>query len=332
MAISYAAAAQPAVTQPAVTSVVATPKYVDSVGSSSINTPSSVQSDPTITSPTTSETGAPAVRVDTRNQETTRERDNSRPRNYQETKPKDTYYRKEYGWIMSNADVAKEKGIEGQFGAAVTDVNKNISKADTDFQTSLSSGRGAINSAYDTAISSAQKPDFDMVPVKIFNDATLEGTYMVPRSVANQLHTDSFNGQTGHYASAWDKDNKFMSVDVKPVGISTAYGKELHDSMRDIVDQVKEQQINADKAFNASIASANQERAAQISKFDKESNTAYSGQRATWQSQLDYLKQGYGNRVKQGSSQYQQSKKNLNDSVMGMNGGLLETPTNMIRK
>ncbi len=304
----------PVANQPEQPSLLATPKTAEVAPVAKTTDPALRETEsPQVFSPTTVRN---RDRADTRG-----------PRDAQEARPKDTYYRKEYGWIMSDADVAKEKEIESNFNTAVGEAEGQIASGDEEFNSLVSDGERQINSAFDTSIRSIVNPTANMVPVKVYTEGNLEQTYMVPRDVAEQLRTQSFNGEEGHYASDWHEDNNALYVYTRPVGAPHAYGKELHESLADVVGQVN----NARTLYDQAVANANKERDAAIARLRAESLSAYNPQREGWQASLDYERGGYSRRVQGGRTQYEDSKKKLNDSLQGIDEGLLENPTNQVQ-
>jgi hypothetical protein len=256
-----------------------------------------------------------------------RERNDNRFRQKAEARPKDTYYRPEYGWIMSNAQVKAEQGVKGQYDEATAKTEANIEKAKSDFQASKATGIGQINSAYDKALSQATKQE-TLVPVRVVNGNTVEGTYMLPKSTVEAMNKDSFNKGKGSYTGNWVDNGAFYNVDTRVTGTGGNRGQELHDSLRNAATEY-------DRSWNAQVA-ANQdtlgkERSARLSAFEADANKQYEGAATVWNAELAQVLGSYGKRVATGKAQYEESKKKYNDSVLGMDAGLLESPTNVVK-
>jgi hypothetical protein len=260
-----------------------------------------------------------------------RGRDDQRIRSAQEAKPKDVYYRPEYGWIMSNADVAREEAIKGQYDKAAGDVAAGIADQERQYRDALAHGETQINSAYSDAVAGAQNPaNVPLYAVRVVNGNNIEGTYMLPKSVIDEMNQKSFNQGDGSYTGNWVDDGKFYNVDVRARGIGPR-GQELHDAMRETTQTFAEAQAQNQKLYEASLANANKEREAALSGFNEASQKNYDGARSVWDAELSRLTGGYAERVSQGKAAYQEKKKKYNESVMNMNAGLLESPTNQVR-
>jgi len=257
-----------------------------------------------------------------RNRGRDRNRNDKRIRSAQEAKPKDTYYRKEYGWIMSDADVANEQTVKGKYDKATAETQSKINTARGNYNAAVDQGRSDINSAYDEGIGGIKRGSMDLVPVRVVNRDKVEATYNVPRDFAAEFSNNEelFTAQHG----------EFLNVDVRVKGGRSIQGQEIHDSLRNASDLAAQYQKDSDTAYNASVSNANKERAAQIDSFDTTSNANLATAEKSWDMELDKSKKAYGERVAGGKAMYEDSKKKYNDSVLGMNEGLLETPTNQV--
>jgi hypothetical protein len=256
-----------------------------------------------------------------------RTRDDTRARSAQELKPKDTYYRPEYGWVMSDADVATEKTVKGQYDTNISDATSQIVKNESDFKTALTTGKAGINSAYDTAIAAAVDPEKDMVTVAAYNGGNVLGTYRLPRSVAQQIETGFARQATeGYYGTAWAKgDDNTLYVEVNnKTHPDSDFAKENSTQLTNALGGIKTRFDASKQTYSASVANAATERAAELASFETSSNTIYATNKATWDAQLAELQSGYSNRVATGKQQYETKKKQYNESITGMSDvGLL---------
>ncbi|MBV5329128.1 MAG: hypothetical protein JZU65_16125, partial [Chlorobium sp.] len=218
-----------------------------------------------------------------------RGRDDTRARSAQEAKAKDTYYRDEYGWVMSDADVAAEQGIKAKYQTASEDLGGQIVKAEADYTTALDTGKNSINSAYDTAIAQAKMPTIaDFQTETVTNNATGQ-EFIVPKG---------FKAATSNVKVS-SKEEVQALFEAGAAQVTTALN-------------------NASQTYSASVANANTERQAQLDKFVSDSSKIYAANKATWDAQLQQLQSGYSNRVADGKAQYETKKKQYNDSITGM--------------
>lgn len=255
-----------------------------------------------------------------------RDRDDNRFRQEAEARPKDTYYRPEYGWIMSNSQVKKEQGVKGQYDKAVAETVTNIDKAKSDFQASKSESIGKINSAYDKALNEGIKQE-QLVPVRVVSGNTVEGTYMLPKSTVDSMHKDSFNRGKGSYYGTYMPDGAY-AVDTRVTGTGGRRGKELHLFVGGAAQEY-ERSYNA--AATAHKETLGRERSAALDAFEADASKQYEGAATVWNAELAQVRGAYGKRVATGKAQYEESKKKYNDSVLGMDAGLLESPTNVVK-
>lgn len=248
-----------------------------------------------------------------------RDRNDKRVRSAQEAKPKDTYYREDYGWIMSNADVAREKNIKQQFDDNTKSVKSQVAASQSKANSAISSGRGQINSAYDEAISTIKKDNSPaMTEVRVMNGTKIEAVYKVPKTYADEYtKTEGLN-------TAWI--NGGLNVDVRAQG-GKIVGEELHSSLTDATKQVQ----NNHKLLSQAVSNTNAQRALEIENFNKANGKAMEGQQALYTQSIASAEGAYGQRVATGKKTYEDSKARYNDSVMGVDGGLLESPTNKVK-
>lgn len=257
-----------------------------------------------------------------------RDRSDSRFRNAQEAKPKDVYYRKEYGWVMSNDQVKQEKAVKAQYDARVQAAEAQVQQNKERYQQSINEGRDSISGAYDDAIGSSSAPSMDLVPVRVVNGNNVEQTYYLPRSTVDQMNAETFNQGKGGYVGNY-VDGGFYNVDVRASGGER--GKELHESLGAAANQVSQAQKDNEALYNQSINNARNEQSEAVSGFEAASGKSYADASAMWDSELNNLRNAYGNRVATGKQQYEDSKAKYNESVMGVDAGLLETPTNIVK-
>lgn len=262
-----------------------------------------------------------------------RGRDNNRTRSFQESKPKDTYYRKEYGWIMSNADVEKEQGVKKEFDKNTDNVRAQIESANAAYLAEIERGRAQITGAYGDAISGAKRPSNDLVPVRVVNGSSVEATYMIPRSSVNEMAGDNkfLNGGDGTYYGSWVDDGKYFNIDVKVKGAGKR-GQELHDALRSSAEQTATNIANNNKLHSKGISNANKEMAETLAGYEKSSAANYASARATWDAELQRAQAAYGKRVDEAKKSYEDSKAKYNQSVLDMDAGLLENPTNTVKQ
>jgi hypothetical protein len=247
-----------------------------------------------------------------------RDRGDSRFRNAQEAKPKDVYYRKEYGWVMSNKQVEAEKKVKAEYDARVQAAEAQVQQNKERYQQSINEGRNNISGAYDDAIGSSSAPSMDLVPVRVVNGNTVEQTYMLPRSSVSQMSNGS-----------WVDNGQYYNVDVRVDG--HVMGEEIHNAMGAAANQVSQAQKDNEALYNQSINNARNEQSEAVSGFEAASGKSYADASAMWDSELNTLRNAYGNRVATGKQQYEDSKAKYNESVMGVDAGLLETPTNIVK-
>lgn len=258
-----------------------------------------------------------------------RGRDDNRHRSYQETKPKDTYYRDEYGWIMSDADVAKEQGVKKQYDRNVKSIEKQINQKTKQYHDSVAKGRGQINSAYDGAIGGIKKPSgggLDLVHVRVMNGQTHEATYEVPRAYANEY------ANSQGLSTKWFDNN--LNVDVKAGG--RTIGQELHDALRDASNQTaaakKKASSQANTAYNTVVNNTNTQRQKELDNFNQTSAKNFAGAQKVWAKELKSARAAYGKRVAQGRESYQKFVKDRSNSVLGVDDGLLQSRTNNVER
>jgi hypothetical protein len=261
-----------------------------------------------------------------RNRGRDRSRGDKRIRSAQEAQPKDTYYRKEYGWIMSDAQVKEEKGVKGLYDNAVAETQSNIDTARTDFDNAAKAGRGQINSAYDDAVKGIKKGKIDTVFIRVLgrNDE-IEQVYEVPRDYAKEFATKSEGLWTN-----WHPNNQFLYVSVEAKGGGKNVGKKLHSAFGDAQTQTRQYQANNETVYKQSIRNANTQRDKELGNYKDLNAKNRAASEEIWNTELDTSKAAYGKRVAGGKNMYEESKKNYNDSIMGMDEGLLESRTKPI--
>jgi len=269
------------------------------------------------------------ARDEAREDSRTRPEERREPRTAAEASSKDTYYRPEYGWVMSDAQVKEEQAIRGKYDEAANSVRSQIDSNKAAYQTSIDQGRNSISSQYDNAIGKIQKGSMNLVPVRVVNGNTIEGVYMLPKETVEQMNRDSFNKGTGSYVGNWVDSGSNYNVDVRVKG-GGARGQELHDALRGALPSVDAVQRQIDEAYNRQVENARREKDAAISGFMSSSQKNYDTAAQTWNAELQRVSGLYGQRLSTGKSQYEASKKKYNESIMNMDAGLLETPTSQV--
>lgn len=249
-----------------------------------------------------------------------RDRNDSRIRNAQEAKPKDVYFRPEYGWVMSNEDVKKEKEVKAKYDEAAAQAANQVQQFESDYQRSVTEGKGQINAAYAQA---AAKNKVPLVPVRVVNGNNVEATYMLPKTSVDQMNKDSFNKGKGSYTGNYVDGGQFYNVDVRVTGTGGKRGQELHDALRNA-------SIDNSKAQEAANAALGKEKAATLAGFEAASAKNYAGAQQVWNSELANIQGAYSQRLEKGKAQYAESKKKYSDSITGVDMGLLESPTNKV--
>lgn len=233
-----------------------------------------------------------------RDREEDRTRSRRDPRNAMEAVPRDTYYREEYGWIMSDSDVAAEQEIEGQYQQNYENLQVEYGGLLEDMKSQVSSGASEISNHYASAAN-------DTTTVRIVNGDNVEASYVVPSSYASEL-----NSADGLFTAYHDG---YLNVDVHASG-GTTIGQELHDAAR----EAEQLQSEYDKSLQA-------QEAAELSNYHSAANTAIEGQTEVLNASLQEAETAYGDRVAEGAEAYNEFKQDYNDSVQGVDGGLLET-------
>ena len=264
-----------------------------------------------------------------REREARRGRSDDRYRSPHEAKPKDTYYRPEYGWIMSDADVRAELETKKQYDANVVNVQNQIAANKQAYQQSLEKGRSDISSTYAKAIQSIKKPTIDLVPVRVVNGNTVEATYHLPRAYVNDLNMNTFNKGDGTIVANWVDGGRFYNVDVKAQGGKMA-GQELHDAFRAGVQEVEKAKKANDMAYSLAVSNLEKEKAATLKQFEANSAKNYAEAEKGWNAELDYARNLYPQRIATGKQQYEDKKEKYSQSVIGVDAGLLQSPTNQV--
>ena len=247
-----------------------------------------------------------------------RDRNDSRFRQAQEAKPKDTYYRPEYGWVMSNKMVEQEKGVKAKYDQAVAQGADQVKQNEQQFQGLLEQKRNEINSAYSKQ---ANQYNPQLVPVRVVNKDKVEATYMLPKETVDGMG-GSFNKGDGSYYANWVDGGKYYNIDVNVKG-GGARGHELHTSLQQAVAQ-----NNA--ARDTALANLNKEKSATLKSFEQTAAKEYDGAKAVWEKELETLRGAYAKRVATGKQQYEEGKEKYSQSVIGVNDGLLQSPTQQV--
>ena len=141
-----------------------------------------------------------------------------------------------FGIIM---DPESQKNFSTQWETA----GKNIEEA----KAAIEEAKVKFNQQKTTADKAWQKFESspEVITVRVIGDGKIEQEYRIPREVAEKLYSDAFNQGEGSFVARWFGDEKnpeqFLNVDVVPQGTNSAYGKELHQTMIDTYNTVKEQ-------------------------------------------------------------------------------------------
>ena len=143
-------------------------------------------------------------------------------------------YDKDYGFSMLPEQKAVAETYKYQIDDAATKQQEAIDQYKTSAQSAMSKADETASGILSTAKSSVDaivKPSVETVPVRVVNGNTVEATYNVPRSVADELAAkDGIN-------TAWVDDGKYFNVDVRADG-GSIIGKEIHDMLRGVSEQV----------------------------------------------------------------------------------------------
>lgn len=266
------------------------------------------------------------------------ERDDKRIRSEQEAKPKDTYYRPEYGWIMSDAQVAEEEKIKFGSEENAKQYAAQIKAAEGKYQTALAEAEAKVDKLY-----------ADAMPKKWTPPGTTLKTYSMPENIdSNNSYENPDNGNLiddgitsidsvlpdsvratmeealieKGYAQT---DSEGNITTISSLGYQTidAYQKAYNE---DLADALK----NNQKLYAASVKALAKEKEAALKGIKDAAEREYNTQKAIWTADLARLNGAYSDRVAAGKAAYEDSRKKFNDSVLGVNSGLLETPTNMV--
>ena len=165
--------------------------------------------------------------------------------------PEKQYYRRDLGFA---ANEAQYKGIlkgEEEFQSGYKERQGIIDAATTELDTGLKDSLKGLPAAEKMANDSWETTKRSFKPVKVVNGGSIEATYMMPPEMVDKLNTDAFNKGEGSYVGTWHKadgsaatdasEREYYSVDVKPMGVSSGYGKELHESLKDANEKYQKQ-------------------------------------------------------------------------------------------
>lgn len=143
--------------------------------------------------------------------------------------------------------------------AAINRYKNDLEKGYENAKGSISSAQSEFPSTYSEAIKNSwEETQKGFMKVNVYTNNKFESSYLLPKEAVLELQKTSFNGQEGHYASLMTKEG--LNVDTRPVGISSPYGKELHESLQQGVTDTYNQwytksapiiQENFDKGYEA---------------------------------------------------------------------------------
>lgn len=161
-------------------------------------------------------------------------------------------YNNDLGFALYPEEQVAVDAYKGQIDDAAGKQQGAIDQYRNQFNNTMSAANeqagGILNNAR-TQVSSIADPSKGLVPVRVYTDGTLEGTYMLPRDTMETLSQNDFNGEEGHFASKWVDDG--FNIDTRPVGAPHAYGAELHQALSTAAEQVKQNQSSYDAAIQA---------------------------------------------------------------------------------
>jgi hypothetical protein len=167
----------------------------------------------------------------------------------------------EFGLIMTPTQHDELQGNLAESRKARDEANQklsaNQSKLDSAYKTQqqmLADQKAQIEAEASGAYINAGNINISgpaMETVRVVSGSNVEASYMLPRSVIDQLNTQSFNQGDGSYVANWVDGGKFYNVDVTPQGTSDSYGQELHSMLsgaQSSVQQKIDEQIAAARA------------------------------------------------------------------------------------
>lgn len=249
-------------------------------------------------------------RIQARNVDRARERG---ARSFQEAKPKDTYYRPEFGWIMSDIDVAGAKAIKGNYDQAISDYTASIESAKEAYAVALENGEEEIDTAYSPVL------DAKLYPVNVVNDNKIEGTYYFTKEAIDEMDAKSFNQGKGSWNGMWDEKGEGYYVDVKTIG-GLVRGAELHEALGAPAQE-----------FQEYINNAKEEKEALYSGLHAAGEETMAGYQEVWDKELATLTGGYDKWKSDNKTAYEEKKADYSQSVIGTNAGLLESKLGKVK-
>ncbi|MBE0582146.1 MAG: hypothetical protein IH612_00130 [Desulfofustis sp.] len=269
------------------------------------------------------------------------------PRSYQEAKPKDLYFREDYGWIMSDSDVAYEKDIEGQFVEERKRLTGEKNKAYATYQSKLNEGIGAIRKAYNDQIKSSKAPTLTMPKTISFTAKTKGGP------APGQAHGDNNGSGIGHN----NQDSKFVGTYAMPEDMVKRIGeyvpgelvkengqwvyytdgvhrKNMLNTFQGQWDKQKgelQKQHNTNmKLYDQAIKNMESERELEVENLKSAGDESWKGQSRQYDEIIKSV--DYNDRKKIGQEQFQDRVKSRSDSIINQDAGLLQSPTNIVAK
>lgn len=106
-------------------------------------------------------------------------------------------------------------------------------KALKDYQENFNKELTAADVAAQQQLGQIQEPTMDLTTIRVMNGSTIEQEYVVPRSIAEELAKEKT------LATGWFGEGAYFNVDVKPIGTSDGYGKELHEALGEAAVQTQ---------------------------------------------------------------------------------------------
>jgi len=151
-------------------------------------------------------------------------------------------YYEEYGFSATPEQYEGMQASDKEFSGAVGDAQGMLDTASGDLDTAIKSAYDTLGTPESMANTAWEKDKSNWIPVAVYNKNKLEATYMLPRDIAGNLKAEVFTGEEGKYESHFFNNEggvmdddigsaTRLHVDVTPVGIGSAYGKELHEAL-----------------------------------------------------------------------------------------------------
>ena len=284
-------------------------------------------------------------------------------RNLTETTDRSFSFRPEYGWAMNKEGLLAEQERKGEYDEAVNNYSDQISLARTQLGKSVANGEGTVNSAYDDAkndinqrFSAAQSKND-----KSYADALAKAGTISPELHKIQIGNDVYNvanvaefnrgadvretnpryqnassesGRRGD-SDAQDLRRGDTAQQTSAITYNRSWAQSYVQSQNSQIQQARDANIAAlRKQAATSKSNLQQQKTTALSNLSKEKSTAlsnYNNQAAakvagfeeTWNTSLNKLKGMYAESVAEGAEKYQSMKDRYNNSITGLDEGLL---------